>query len=226
MAEQRLESEHARELERQPARLQPAELEAIRLLAEHVPALWHASTITQKDRQAIARVVLHHVAARRRRQRARRGYVPLGGRPAHQPLAVATRRTPARPRRGTRRSAYLARTDGADELDQVTSMRAKATSPATRNINPAWSGIMETQPRTSSGPSVPTSCRAWSSSHTTRSPGALCEGAGNSSSEAQYGRLCGSGSPCDAAPSTSRVASSASLRPRARRRPSASMNPS
>ncbi len=40
------------------------ELEAIRLLAEDVPALWHASTTTQKDRQAIARLMLDQVAVR------------------------------------------------------------------------------------------------------------------------------------------------------------------
>jgi excisionase family DNA binding protein len=63
-AEQTLAVDHARELARQPARLQPAELEAIRLLAEDVPALWHGSTTTQKDRQAIARLVLDQVAVR------------------------------------------------------------------------------------------------------------------------------------------------------------------
>jgi len=49
---------------RQPARLQLAEVEAIRRLAEDVPVLWHASTTTQKDRQAIARLVLEQVAVR------------------------------------------------------------------------------------------------------------------------------------------------------------------
>jgi excisionase family DNA binding protein len=63
-AEQALEAEHARALARQPARLQAAELEAIRRLAEDVPALWHASTTTQKDRQAIARLVLEQVTVR------------------------------------------------------------------------------------------------------------------------------------------------------------------
>lgn len=60
-AEQALEAEHARELARQPARLQAAELDAIRRLAGDVPALWHAPTTTAKDRQAIARLVLDHV---------------------------------------------------------------------------------------------------------------------------------------------------------------------
>jgi excisionase family DNA binding protein len=63
-AEQALEAEHARELARQPSRLQAAEMEAIRSLAEDVPALWRAPTTTQKDRQAIARLVLERAAVR------------------------------------------------------------------------------------------------------------------------------------------------------------------
>ena len=61
-AEQALEAEHARELARQPVRLQAAELAAIRRLAEDVPALWQAPTTTAGDRQAIARLVLDQVA--------------------------------------------------------------------------------------------------------------------------------------------------------------------
>ena len=38
------------------------ELDAIRGLAEDMPPLWHAPTTTAKDRQAIARLVLDHVA--------------------------------------------------------------------------------------------------------------------------------------------------------------------
>ena len=63
-AEQALEAEHARALAREPIRLQAAELEAIRRLAGDVPALWNAPTTTQKDRQAIARLVLERVAVR------------------------------------------------------------------------------------------------------------------------------------------------------------------
>ena len=63
-AEQALEAEHARELARRPARLGAAEMEAIRCLAEDVPALWHAPTTTAADRQAIARLVLERVAIR------------------------------------------------------------------------------------------------------------------------------------------------------------------
>jgi len=63
-AEQALEAEHARELARQPARLQAAEMEAIRQLAEDVPALWRAPTTTAADRQTIARLMLERVAVR------------------------------------------------------------------------------------------------------------------------------------------------------------------
>ena len=62
--EQKLEAEHARELARQPARLQAAELDAIRCLAEDVPALWHAPTTTATDRQMIARLMLERVSIR------------------------------------------------------------------------------------------------------------------------------------------------------------------
>jgi hypothetical protein len=63
-AEQALQREHERESARQPARLQPAEIEAIRCLAEDVPALWHAPTTTPIDRQMIARLMLEQVAVR------------------------------------------------------------------------------------------------------------------------------------------------------------------
>jgi len=62
--EQKLEAEHARETARQPARLQAAELNAIRCLAEDVPALWHAPTTTATDRQMIARLMLERVSVR------------------------------------------------------------------------------------------------------------------------------------------------------------------
>src|SRR6201995_168660 len=63
-AEQALQVEHARELARQPARLQAGEIAAIRRLAEDVPALWHAPTTTPTDRQMIARLMLEQVAVR------------------------------------------------------------------------------------------------------------------------------------------------------------------
>ena len=62
--EQKLEAEHARETARQPARLQAAELDSIRRLAEDVPALWHAPTTTATDRQMIARLMLERVSVR------------------------------------------------------------------------------------------------------------------------------------------------------------------
>ena len=63
-AEQALEAEYARELARQPARLQAAEMQTIRCLAEDVPALWHAPTTTAADRQTISRLMLERVAVR------------------------------------------------------------------------------------------------------------------------------------------------------------------
>ena len=63
-AEEALEAEHARELARELPRLDVAELAAIRQLAEDIPALWHAATTTQHDRQAIARLVLERVVIR------------------------------------------------------------------------------------------------------------------------------------------------------------------
>ena len=59
--EEALAVEQARELAREPARPGTEELEAIRRLAEDVPALWHAPTTAQADRQAIARLVLERV---------------------------------------------------------------------------------------------------------------------------------------------------------------------
>lgn len=61
-AQQALEAEHAQELARQPARLPAAETEAIRRLAEDVPALWHAPTTAAADRQMIARLMLEQIA--------------------------------------------------------------------------------------------------------------------------------------------------------------------
>ena len=63
-SEQRLDAEHGRELARQPARLQAAELDAIRCLAEDMPALWHAPTTTATGRQMIARLMLEWVSVR------------------------------------------------------------------------------------------------------------------------------------------------------------------
>ncbi|CAH2605861.1 conserved protein of unknown function (plasmid) [Rhodovastum atsumiense] len=57
-----MQTEHERELARQPAQLQATEMEAIRPLAKDVPALWNAPTTTATDRQMIARLMLERVA--------------------------------------------------------------------------------------------------------------------------------------------------------------------
>ncbi|SDE59731.1 recombinase family protein [Belnapia rosea] len=63
-AEEALQAEQARELAREPPRLEAAELAVIRQLAEDIPALWRAATTTQQDRQAIARLVLERAVIR------------------------------------------------------------------------------------------------------------------------------------------------------------------
>jgi DNA invertase Pin-like site-specific DNA recombinase len=59
--EQRLQAEYERFLAAQPMPPSVEEREAIRRLAEHVPALWDASTTMAADRQAIARLMLDRV---------------------------------------------------------------------------------------------------------------------------------------------------------------------
>ncbi len=83
-AEQALEAEHARELARQPVRLQAAELEAIRRLAENVPALWQAPTTTAGDPPG-DRPAGAGPGRRAGRWRARRGRLSLGWRRADPP---------------------------------------------------------------------------------------------------------------------------------------------
>jgi hypothetical protein len=63
-AQQTLRAEHDQELARQPAPLQAIEREAIRSLAEDIPALWHAATTRPADRQAITRLILDRVTVR------------------------------------------------------------------------------------------------------------------------------------------------------------------
>lgn len=63
-AEQALQAEHDRALAQQPLPLQAAEKAAIQSLAKDIPALWHASTTSAADRQAIARLVLEQVVVR------------------------------------------------------------------------------------------------------------------------------------------------------------------
>jgi DNA invertase Pin-like site-specific DNA recombinase len=59
--EQRLQTEYERFLAAQPMPPSAAEREAIRRLAEDVPALWNAPTTTAADRQAMARLMLDRV---------------------------------------------------------------------------------------------------------------------------------------------------------------------
>jgi DNA invertase Pin-like site-specific DNA recombinase len=56
--ERTLAMERARFAVRQPAKLTPDELEAIRRLTADIPALWQAPTTTAADRQTIARLML------------------------------------------------------------------------------------------------------------------------------------------------------------------------
>jgi DNA invertase Pin-like site-specific DNA recombinase len=60
-AETKLQDEHARFLAREPARLTASEHEAIRRLAEDVPALWHAATTKPAERKEIVRLLLERV---------------------------------------------------------------------------------------------------------------------------------------------------------------------
>jgi hypothetical protein len=60
-AEQRLKTEYERCRDREPIRLTPAEREAVRHLAEDVPALWGAPTTTMADRQELIRLMLERV---------------------------------------------------------------------------------------------------------------------------------------------------------------------
>ena len=62
LAEQaRLGEEYERYQQRCPARLTPAELAAIRVLAEDIPALWAAPTTTVADRKRLLRAVIESV---------------------------------------------------------------------------------------------------------------------------------------------------------------------
>ena len=85
--EQTLDAARARGMARQPARLQAAELDATRGLAEDVPALWHAPTTTATDRQMIARLVLDRGSIRVDANNGHWGRLPLGRRGANPPRA-------------------------------------------------------------------------------------------------------------------------------------------
>lgn len=58
---QALADDYQRALARQPERLTPQEMEAVRQLAEDVPCLWNAQSTTSRDRQTIARMMLDRV---------------------------------------------------------------------------------------------------------------------------------------------------------------------
>ncbi|GAC1583938.1 MAG: recombinase family protein [Sphingomicrobium sp.] len=59
--QQALAEDHHRALSRQPQRLTESEKEAVRQLAEDIPALWKAESTTSLDRQTIARLMLDRV---------------------------------------------------------------------------------------------------------------------------------------------------------------------
>ena len=56
-----LEAEHERAMRERPAAPTQAELAAIRAVSEDLPALWHADTTTQAERQTIVRLLLERV---------------------------------------------------------------------------------------------------------------------------------------------------------------------
>jgi hypothetical protein len=60
-AEQRLHAEYDRFQDREPLRLSVAEQEAIRRLAEDIPALWRAPTTTGTDRQELVRLLVERI---------------------------------------------------------------------------------------------------------------------------------------------------------------------
>jgi DNA invertase Pin-like site-specific DNA recombinase len=62
--EQKLTDAHQRAVAREPAPVSEAERQAVRQLADDVPALWSAASTTAQDRQAIARLMLERVEIR------------------------------------------------------------------------------------------------------------------------------------------------------------------
>lgn len=60
-AEQSLTDEQRRALAQEPERLTQAKCDAIRQLAQDIPALWSNASTTARDRQAIARMMLERV---------------------------------------------------------------------------------------------------------------------------------------------------------------------
>jgi excisionase family DNA binding protein len=60
-AERKLQEEHARFLEREPTRLTATDRDAIRRLADDIPALWRAESTTAIERKEIVRLLLERV---------------------------------------------------------------------------------------------------------------------------------------------------------------------
>src|SRR3546814_11508638 len=60
-AEQALRDEQQRALAEEPEHLTDAARDAIRQLAQNIPALWSAASTTPRDRQTIARMLLERV---------------------------------------------------------------------------------------------------------------------------------------------------------------------
>lgn len=60
-AEQSLAAEQRRALSEEPERLTEAERNAIRQLAQDIPAVWNSASMTARGRQAIARIMLERV---------------------------------------------------------------------------------------------------------------------------------------------------------------------
>jgi hypothetical protein len=82
-AQQRLEEEYRRFLQQRPKVLTESERRAIRRLAEDIPALWEASTTTNKDRKEIIRQVLEEavVEVEGKSERVRARFEWAGGTP-------------------------------------------------------------------------------------------------------------------------------------------------
>ena len=90
-AEQKLNDDHHRALQREPEQLTDADKVAVRRLAENIPALWNAPSTTAADRQAIARVMLERVVI------TLRGATEHVGLACHWAGGVVTQRSLIRP---------------------------------------------------------------------------------------------------------------------------------
>jgi excisionase family DNA binding protein len=95
VAERKLREEHARFLERAPARLAAPDRDAIRCLADDIPALWRAETTTAVERKEIVRLLLERieVAVDGNSERAEVVCHWAGGQQSRHPLVRPVRRT-------------------------------------------------------------------------------------------------------------------------------------